>query len=73
MPHQCVKCNKIYGDASQELLKGCECGGKFFFYVKKKDIKEAKKINVKLSSKEKEEIETKKEILVLIIRLLNSY
>ena len=39
MPHQCVKCGMIYGDASNELLKGCtKCGGKFFFYIKKEKL-----------------------------------
>ncbi len=57
MPHQCVKCNKIYEDASEELLKGCTCGGKFFFFVRKKDIEEAQKITINLTSQDKEEIE----------------
>lgn len=45
MPHQCVKCGKMYKDGSEELLKGCsECGGKFFFYIRKEKIEEQKKI-----------------------------
>ena len=35
MPHQCVHCSKLYPDAAQELLKGCECGSHFFYYIKK--------------------------------------
>lgn len=57
MPHQCVRCNKLYGDGSKELLKGCSCGSKFFFFVRKKHIEESKKVTVKLSSREKDEIE----------------
>ena len=34
-PHQCVHCSKIYPDASEELLKGCNCGSHFFYYIKK--------------------------------------
>ena len=34
MPHQCTKCGKVYPDASEELLKGCNCGSKFFYYIK---------------------------------------
>ena len=57
MPHQCVKCSKIYTDVSDELLKGCECGGRFFFFIKKEDLEEASRITGSLSSDEKEQIE----------------
>src|SRR3989344_4624565 len=57
MPHQCVKCGKFYEDASEELLKGCGCGGKLFFYMKKNDIDAAKNITVKLSKEDKEQME----------------
>jgi len=57
MPHQCVRCGKFYPDGSQELLKGCECGGRFFFYVKKQDVDKAKKLTVDLSREEKKQIE----------------
>lgn len=57
MPHQCVRCNKLYPDGSQELLKGCECGGRFFFYVKKNAIPEAQKIIKNLSLEEKKQME----------------
>jgi predicted nucleic acid-binding Zn-ribbon protein len=40
MPHQCVKCGKIYDNASNELLTGCSnCKGKFFFFIKKDALK----------------------------------
>lgn len=36
MPHQCLKCGKIFEKGSSQLLKGCPtCGGKKFFYTKK--------------------------------------
>ena len=57
MPHQCVKCSTIYKDGSNELLKGCPCGGRFFFFLKDTDIEEAKKITTTLTSTEKEQIE----------------
>jgi predicted nucleic acid-binding Zn-ribbon protein len=42
MPHQCVRCNTFYEDGSNELLKGCKCGSKLFFFVKdKKKIEQA--------------------------------
>jgi len=41
MPHQCVRCNTFFEDGAQELLKGCLCGAKLFFYVKKEKLLEA--------------------------------
>lgn len=58
MPHQCVRCNSMYEDGSEELLKGCtQCGGKFFFFMKQKDIEESKKITENLSQEDREQIE----------------
>lgn len=56
MPHQCVRCSTMYGDGAQEILKGCPCGGKFFFYIRKEALKK-NKLLVKLSKKDKERIE----------------
>lgn len=64
MPHQCVRCGKFHPDGSQDLLKGCGCGGRFFFFVKDKDLKEAEKITVKLSDSDKKQIE--KDVLEII-------
>jgi len=58
MPHQCVRCNKLYPDGSEELLKGCNCGGRFFFFVKEKHLKESEKIIEKLTDKEKKQMES---------------
>lgn len=58
MPHQCVRCNKFYDDGSEEILKGCSCGGKLFFYVNKKRLEELQKEERSdLSKKEKKQIE----------------
>ena len=59
MPHQCVRCNTFYDDGSKEILKGCKCGGKLFFYVKKEKLEEAKKVieDANLSPEEKQKIE----------------
>ena len=36
MPHQCLKCGKIFREGSSQLLKGCpDCGGNRFFFTKK--------------------------------------
>ena len=56
MPHQCVRCGKIYDDAAPELLKGCSCGGKLFFYIKKEKLEQTEKLR-RLSRKEKKQIE----------------
>jgi len=59
MPHQCVRCNTFYEDGAKEIIKGCKCGGKLFFYVKKdklKDMKKALKEN-KLTDTDKKQIE----------------
>ncbi len=35
MPHQCLKCGKIFEQGSSDLLKGCsKCGGNRFFFTK---------------------------------------
>jgi predicted nucleic acid-binding Zn-ribbon protein len=57
MPHQCVRCGIFYNDGAEEILKGCSCGGKLFFYVKKSKLKKAKKITEELSVEQKKEIE----------------
>ena len=59
MPHQCVRCGTIYDDGASEILKGCACSGRLFFYIKKEKLEEAQKItqSVKLTTKEKEQIE----------------
>ncbi len=65
MPHQCVKCGKLYEDGSQELLTGCSaCSGKFFFYVKKQNLEKAKEITENLTLEEKEQME--KDVLDLV-------
>lgn len=56
MPHQCVRCNKLYEDGAQEILKGCSCGAKLFFFIKKAAL-EKRQQELELSSKEKHQIE----------------
>ena len=57
MPHQCVRCNTFYEDGSQEILSGCTCGGKLFFFINKEKLKKAKSVVLNLSDGEKEQIE----------------
>ncbi|NQU98841.1 hypothetical protein HQ533_05205 [Candidatus Woesearchaeota archaeon] len=56
MPHQCVKCGTMYDDGSSEILQGCKCGGKLFFYIKKSALERKEEI-INLSKKEKKQIE----------------
>ena len=57
MPHQCVHCGKIYPSACKELLEGCACGSRFFFFIREENIKSLKKEIENLSEEDKEEIE----------------
>jgi predicted nucleic acid-binding Zn-ribbon protein len=58
MPHQCVRCSTFYPDASKELLAGCSCGGKLFFYIKQSRLDDLKKeVEMKLSPEEKFQME----------------
>ena len=57
MPHRCVRCGAMYDDGSQEILKGCSCGARLFFFVKKKDMEKADDLIENLSTKEKKQIE----------------
>ena len=57
MPHQCVRCNAFYEDGSAEILKGCTCGARLFFYIKKKDIEYGKELLTNLTEEDKTNIE----------------
>ena len=57
MPHQCVRCSSMFKDGAKEILQGCSCGARLFFYIKKKQIEEGKKLVSDLSDKDKESIE----------------
>jgi len=61
MPHQCTKCGKVYPDASEELLQGCSCGSRFFYYIRQEKFDEiqsdVKKVMQELDKADKEQIE----------------
>ena len=60
MPHQCVHCGKLYENAAPELLTGCICGSKFFFYIKKEQydkLKHEKDVPVQLDLGDKKQVE----------------
>jgi predicted nucleic acid-binding Zn-ribbon protein len=37
MSHKCVRCGKVYKEDDPTILKGCECGSIFFFYIRGAD------------------------------------
>jgi predicted nucleic acid-binding Zn-ribbon protein len=43
MLHKCVKCGKLYEHSSEEILNGCTCGAKLFYFVKSKSEGKKKK------------------------------
>ncbi|MBS3124331.1 hypothetical protein J4437_06925 [Candidatus Woesearchaeota archaeon] len=57
MPHQCVRCNTLYPDGSQEILRGCSCGARLFFFIKKKDLEEGQTMVSNLTEEEKNNIQ----------------
>ncbi|MBI5393150.1 hypothetical protein HZA96_04735 [Candidatus Woesearchaeota archaeon] len=57
MPHQCVRCNVLYSDGSNEILKGCSCGCKLFFYVKRDQIEKMRTATKDLSEQQRQEVE----------------
>jgi predicted nucleic acid-binding Zn-ribbon protein len=58
MPHQCVRCSKFYEDGAQEILKGCPCGARLFFFIKKEKLEQAQKtIEQNLKPEQKQQIE----------------
>ncbi|MFC1696833.1 Zn-ribbon domain-containing protein [Nanoarchaeota archaeon] len=63
MPHQCVRCGIMYNDTSIEIIEGCPCGAKLFFYIKKKALEKQEELP-QLSKKEKVQIE--KDVLDII-------
>jgi predicted nucleic acid-binding Zn-ribbon protein len=61
MPYKCVHCSKTYDDGAKEILEGCECKSKFFFYIKEEKLREIEaNENIEqldLTAREKEQIE----------------
>ncbi len=57
MPHRCVRCGTLYDDGSAEILKGCSCGARLFFFVKKEALEKSEVVTNQLSKEEKKQIE----------------
>lgn len=57
MPHQCVRCNTLYEDGAKEILSGCTCGARLFFFIKKSKLDESRALVQDLSEGDKKQIE----------------
>jgi len=57
MPHQCVSCKKYYEDGASQILSGCTCGAKLFFFIRKEVLNEAAKTVDGINDREKRQIE----------------
>ena len=57
MPHQCVRCSAIYGDGAQEILKGCACGARVFFFIRKEKLEKSKTLPQELGVEQRQQIE----------------
>ncbi len=61
MPHQCVRCNRFYEDGSNEIIEGCSCGAKLFFFIRQEKLEKLKEAAqtplVKLNPQQREQIE----------------
>ena len=66
MPHQCVRCNIFYDDGSKELLEGCSCGGKLFFFIKKDNLEDMKKIVAQINLSDKEKVQIEQDVFDLV-------
>ncbi|HLP80062.1 MAG TPA: Zn-ribbon containing protein [Acidobacteriota bacterium] len=43
MPHQCVRCGKMYEEGSSHIISGCTCGAKLFYFIRKEILDDVKK------------------------------
>lgn len=66
MPHQCVRCGKMYDDGSQEILKGCSCGARMFYFIRPEKLKEVQAQQEKEKLTEKEQAQVEKDVYDLI-------
>ena len=66
MPHQCVRCGKMYDDGAHEILKGCSCGAKMFYFIRPEKLKQIQEQQERAPLKEKEQVQIEKDVYDLI-------
>ncbi|MDP1728909.1 MAG: Zn-ribbon containing protein [archaeon] len=68
MPNQCVHCGKLYPDGNKEILVGCSCGSRFFYFIKKeyydKLINQAKGENPENLAKEVDSLISEEPVVI---------
>ena len=57
MPHQCVRCSKMYDDGAKEVLAGCLCGSRFFFFMKKQNVEVVQQATAQLKHEDVAQME----------------
>jgi predicted nucleic acid-binding Zn-ribbon protein len=55
MPHQCVRCNTFYEDGNEAILKGCPCGARLFFFIRKERLEKLQQAAAEAPSVNEEE------------------
>jgi len=54
----------MFSDGSKDLLNGCSCGSKFFFFIKKSKLEKVKNLSAKLTKDDRKQIEQDVEEIV---------
>lgn|SRR3989344_8670862 len=65
MPHQCIRCSKMYDDGASEILKGCSCGARLFFFIRKEKLEESKK-EIQQTLQEVDKVQIEHDVLNMI-------
>ena len=66
MPHQCVRCGKLYEDTSTEIIKGCNCGAKLFFFIKKEKFEKIKNKTPLQNLSKDDKLQIEKDVMDII-------
>ena len=66
MPHQCVRCGRMYDDGSSEILKGCSCGAKMFYFIRPEKLKAIQEKQEAEKVTEQEQAQIEKDVYDLI-------
>jgi uncharacterized protein len=60
MPHQCVRCGKLYQDGEIDIMTGCPCGARMFYFIRPEkyiQLKEAEEKKAALKPDQREQME----------------
>jgi hypothetical protein len=62
MPHQCVRCGNLYEDGQIDIVSGCNCGAKMFYYIRPEKFKKLKEKAVSDATKKSLKDEAREDI-----------